>query len=159
MNNETRVRFAPSPTGHLHIGGLRVAIFNWLFAKHSKGKFLIRIEDTDLERSKNEYTDSILESFKWMSMQPDESIVIQSERVEEHKKLLNDLIDQGKAYRCFCPPRKIEELESPDTYSKYDGNCRNKIIAPQDLKNSFVVRFKLPNESIIAVNDNNHLMI
>ena len=81
---EVRVRFAPSPTGHLHIGGLRSAIFNWLFARHNNGKFLLRIEDTDIERSKQEYTDSILASFAWMHIDWDEPVVIQSERAARH---------------------------------------------------------------------------
>ena len=86
-----RVRFAPSPTGHLHIGGLRAALFNWLFARNTGGKFLLRIEDTDLERSTSEYTDSILNSLKWAQIDFDEPVVIQSSRIKIHQDLLDGL--------------------------------------------------------------------
>jgi glutamyl-tRNA synthetase len=89
-----RVRFAPSPTGHLHIGGLRTALFNWLFARHHNGTFVLRIEDTDLERSKQEYTDSILGSLSWVDIQPDEPILIQSTRLENHRAIAQELIAQ-----------------------------------------------------------------
>ncbi|HZW61581.1 MAG TPA: glutamate--tRNA ligase family protein, partial [Candidatus Babeliales bacterium] len=100
QSNSVRVRFAPSPTGHLHIGGLRTALFNWLFARHNNGTYLLRIEDTDLERSKQEYTDVILEAFNWTNIKPDEPIVIQSERYPEHAAIIEQLIREGKAYRC-----------------------------------------------------------
>ena len=87
-----RVRFAPSPTGHLHIGGMRSAIFNWLFARHHNGAFLLRIEDTDIERSKKEYTDSILASFAWMRIDWDEPVVIQSERAARHAEIAQILL-------------------------------------------------------------------
>lgn len=143
---EVRVRFAPSPTGHLHIGSLRTAIFNWLFARHNNGKFLIRIEDTDIERSKQEFTDSILETFKWMGMQPDESIIIQSQRLAEHKKLVDLLILKGKAYKCFCAKRSED---SEEAYTKYDNSCRDKIATEDDDENSFVIRFKVPKNELL----------
>lgn len=149
MSDKVRVRFAPSPTGHLHIGGLRAAIFNWLFARNNNGKFLVRIEDTDIERSKPEYQQSILDSLEWIGITPDEPILIQSSRFDEHKKLIQKLIDEGKAYRCFCPQA---DAEGPH---KYPGTCRNLKVTEEDLKRPFVVRFKLPdlkNESI-AFND------
>ena len=102
MENNTqqvRVRFAPSPTGHLHIGGLRTALFNWLFARHHGGKFLLRIEDTDLERSRTEYTDSIIEAFRWAGIESDEPLVIQTQRFELYKQYLNQLLETGDAYR------------------------------------------------------------
>lgn len=98
-SNQIRVRFAPSPTGHLHIGGLRTALFNWLFARHHGGAFLLRIEDTDLERSRTEYTDSILEAFRWAGIESDEPLVIQTQRTELYKKYLQQLLDTGSAYR------------------------------------------------------------
>src|SRR2546428_13772726 len=94
--NTVRVRFAPSPTGHLHIGGLRTALFNWLFARHHKGAFLMRIEDTDTQRSKQEYTDAILAAFAWVAIEPDEPIVIQSARLKEHQAVAQKLLQEGK---------------------------------------------------------------
>jgi len=147
---EIRVRFAPSPTGHLHIGSLRTAIFNWLFARHNNGKFLLRIEDTDLERSKQEYTDSILETFKWMRMDPDEPILVQSKRFKEHKKLAEELLKKGFAYKCYCVKRDEQEIEG--SYSKYSGKCKN--LTSQDNSVSFVIRFKIPNDKTeISFND------
>lgn len=153
---QVRVRFAPSPTGHLHIGGLRVAIFNWLFARHNNGKFLLRIEDTDIERSKKEYTDSILESLKWMDIIADEPVVIQTKMIGEHKKLIDKLLAQKKAYICTCPRRSTEQLESEESYSKYDGTCRNKEITIDQLQSdtAYVIRFKLPsNIETVSFND------
>lgn len=126
-----RVRFAPSPTGHLHIGGMRSAIFNWLFARHNRGTFLLRIEDTDEERSKKEYTDSILASFAWMHVDWDEPVVIQSERINRHKKIAAQLLAEGKAYYCACSQNDvIERLKNTvgfdANFIKYDGFCRNK---------------------------------
>ncbi len=137
-----RVRFAPSPTGHLHIGSLRTAIFNWLFARHHKGTFLLRIEDTDVERSRQEYTDSILATLAWMGMEADEPAVHQSARLAEHKKIIKQLISDGKAYRCYCTP---EELKTRCAVAQgcylYDGHCRTRTDAPDG---PFVVRFALP---------------
>ena len=139
-----RVRFAPSPTGHLHIGGMRSAIFNWLFARHNKGAFLLRIEDTDIERSKKEYTDSILASFAWMHVDWDEPVVIQSERIGRHKEIAAQLLAQGKAYYCTCSQDQVvERLKTMPRFDpnfiKYDGYCRDK-------KNSFgAIRFRIPN--------------
>lgn len=128
---QVRVRFAPSPTGHLHIGGMRSAIFNWLFARHNKGAFLLRIEDTDVERSKKEYTDSILASFSWMHVDWDEPVVIQSERIGRHKEIAAQLLAQGKAYYCTCSQEDvIARLKNTPGFDanfiKYDGFCRSK---------------------------------
>src|SRR5438445_6625031 len=106
MDRQVRVRFAPSPTEHLHIGGLRTALFNWLFARHHGGAFLLRIEDTDVERSTVEYRDSILQSFAWTQLEHDEEIVTQSERLLAHQEVAQKLIDAKKAYRCFCTPEE-----------------------------------------------------
>lgn len=145
-NLPVRVRFAPSPTGHLHIGGLRTAIFNWLFARHNNGRFLLRIEDTDKERSKPEYLKGILEAMEWMGLTPDEPLMIQSEQLPEHKKIIQQLLNEGKAYRCVCSAELVrefkEELMAEGKLLKYPGTCRNKNIA--DDGQSFVVRFKLP---------------
>lgn len=138
-----RVRFAPSPTGHLHIGGLRTALFNYLFARHMNGQFLLRIEDTDLERSRKEYTDAILEALAWTNIQPDEPVVIQSERIVHHQKMVDELLKQGKAYRCYC----IGGIgASKDTYTKYDGTCRDQNLAADLDGKPFAVRIKLPTD-------------
>lgn len=152
MNTSSiRVRFAPSPTGHLHIGGLRAALFNWLFAKHNGGKFLIRIEDTDLERSKPEYTDSILASFAWCGIASDEPIVIQSERADHHKRIIDRLVADRKAYRCYCSQQEVTErlgVDSEDPYTavQYDGTCRNRTPQPDDASKPYVIRFALPTD-------------
>jgi len=142
---------APSPTGHLHLGGLRTVIFNWLFARHHNGTFLLRIEDTDLERSKPEFTESIVQSLAWMGVQSDEPLVIQSERVPEHRRLALQLTEQGKAYFCFCSQEEVIErhkkkMGSDDLFVKYDGFCRTKKITDADADKPYVIRFALPAE-------------
>lgn len=152
-----RVRFAPSPTGHLHIGGLRSALFNWLYARHNNGVFLLRIEDTDLERSKQEYTDSILSSFEWLNLQPDEPIVIQSERIAEHQRVLEKLLLEKKAYRCFCSQEEVvarhEQKYGNDAFIKYDGLCRSREVTVADLETPHAIRFALPEFQEITVDD------
>ncbi len=150
MDKKVRVRFAPSPTGHLHIGGLRTALFNWLFARHHGGAFLLRIEDTDVERSTQEYRDSILHSFAWTQLEHDEEIVTQSERIAEHQKVAEQLIKQGKAYRCFCSPEEVVarygKATDGDAFVMYDGYCRNRTTQESDNSRACVVRFKLPED-------------
>ena len=99
----TRVRFAPSPTGYLHIGSTRTALFNYLYARQTGGKFLLRIEDTDLERSTDESTRSILEGLEWLGFEPDEEIVFQSDNAGKHRAAALKLLEEGKAYRDFTP--------------------------------------------------------
>ena len=101
-SSAVRVRLAPSPTGTLHIGTARTAVFNWLFARHQGGKFLLRIEDTDRERSKPEYTDNILEGLRWLGLDWDEEPVIQSARIAIHREAIQGLLDSGHAYRCYA---------------------------------------------------------
>lgn len=145
QTSSVRVRFAPSPTGHLHIGGLRTALFNWLFARHHNGTFLIRVEDTDITRSKKEYMESQLASLAWAGITYDEPLVIQSERVEEHRAVAQRLLKEGKAYRCYCPPQK-EDGDTDLSYYKYDGRCRNLTLAEQDVTKPHSIRFKIPHE-------------
>ncbi len=159
QDKSVRVRFAPSPTGHLHIGGLRAALFNYLFARHNNGVFLLRIEDTDLERSKPEYTDSILGSLAWTNIQPDEPIVIQSSRIKEHQELLHKLLATGKAYKCYCSQQEViarlkgdvKVDDGQEFYVHYDGYCRQFI--GKDLNKSFVYRFKLPDREEVTFHD------
>lgn len=157
MNNSSiRVRFAPSPTGHLHIGGLRTAIFNWLFARHHGGTFLLRLEDTDLERSKQEYTDAILNALAWTNIQSDEPMVIQSQRYDRHIQVIEELIKSKRAYRCYCTPADIEKrigqsASADDEFAKYDGFCRTR--NAQDAHGPHVIRFALPDEASVTFND------
>lgn len=144
-----RVRFAPSPTGHLHIGGLRTALFNYLFARHYKGSFLIRIEDTDRERSEQQYVDSILASFSWVNIVPDEPVVIQSARIAEHNRVLLDLLARHKAYRCYCTQEEIiarnkERFGADYLYAGYDRRCRGAAVV--DTTKPSVIRFAVPDD-------------
>lgn len=145
-----RVRFAPSPTGHLHIGGLRTALFNELFARHNDGQFLLRIEDTDIERSRAEYTEAIMQAFAWTKVHFDQEPVIQSTRIEEHKKILDQLIQEGKAYFCTCAPEEVLERNrtkyNTDSIfaNRYDRYCLNR---QHELgAQPAAIRFKLPFE-------------
>jgi glutamyl-tRNA synthetase len=148
--HSVRVRFAPSPTGHLHIGSFRTALFNYLFARHHKGSFLLRIEDTDRERSKAEYTDSILASLAWVAIQPDEPMVTQSENIKRHQEVIEQLLTVGKAYRCYCSQDELKRRAGDHLFFKYDGACRSRIDQP-DMP--YVVRFKLPDVREISFDD------
>lgn len=151
MNQAVRVRFAPSPTGQLHIGNFRTALFNWLFARHYKGTFLLRIEDTDPERSKQEYTDTIMQTLSWVGIKSDEEVVVQSERLAEYKEMLDLLIEQGKAYRCYCTQNEIKERVANDLFVKYDELCRDRTDHPEDAP--YAVRFKLPDVKEVGFDD------
>lgn len=149
-----RYRFAPSPTGYLHIGGARTALFNWLLARQSKGKFLLRIEDTDKERSTQASVDAILESLQWMGIDWDEEPVIQSSRSEIHKEHVEKLLKAGKAYKCFCTPDELtqrrEALMKAGQKPKYDGRCRS---ADQNQDRPYCVRFLSEDKGSTVVHD------
>ncbi|MBN1154844.1 glutamate--tRNA ligase [candidate division KSB1 bacterium] len=119
-HNTVRVRFAPSPSGYLHIGGARTAIFNWLFARKNKGKFLLRIEDTDTARSNLKLVDQITEALSWLGLQWDEDVLFQSQRIDLYRPYCHQLLGQGKAYRCFCSRERLDSIK--DRYG-YDGHC------------------------------------
>ncbi len=139
-------RFAPSPTGPLHIGGVRTALFNWLYSKNQNGKFYLRVEDTDKERSRNEYKDQIIQSLKWIGINYDGEEYIQSEKVDYHIKIANELIKNGYAYKCYCSNKEIEEQKKRARQKKipyiYDRKWRDRkeSDAPEDIKP--VIRFK-----------------
>lgn len=146
------VRFAPSPTGYLHIGGARTALFNWLFAKKHQGKFLLRIEDTDLERSERLYIDQIISALDWLGLNHDGNYILQSNNLSNHHAVLNQLLNQGKAYRCFYTKEELDQLrlESekakkpfrvPTTYRDISQEEVNKHL--QDQK-EFTIRLKVP---------------
>ena len=113
-----RVRFAPSPTGHLHVGGARTAIFNWLFAKHHRGAFIIRVEDTDQARSTRESEEMVLDDLRWLGLGWDEGPYRQSERLDLYARFSRELIARGAAYRCYCTE---EELEAKRKQAELDG--------------------------------------
>ena len=139
-------RFAPSPTGPLHIGGVRTALFNWLYSKNQKGDFYLRVEDTDKERSKDEYKDQIIKSLKWIGINYDGEEYIQSKKIEDHIKVANELLKNGHAYKCYCSSEEIEEQKKRARQKKipyiYDRKWRDKkeTDAPKDIKP--VIRFK-----------------
>ena len=132
-------RFAPSPTGALHIGGVRTALFNWLYSKKNNGKFFLRVEDTDKERSKVEYKDQIIQSLKWIGINYDGEEYIQSEKVDDHIKVVNELLKNGHAYKCYCSSEEIEEQKKRARQKKtpyiYDRKwrCKKESEAPKDL--------------------------
>ena len=139
-------RFAPSPTGPLHIGGVRTALFNWLYSKNQKGNFYLRVEDTDKERSKDEYKDQIVKSLKWIGINYDGEEYIQSKKIEDHIKVANELLKNGHEYKCYCSSEEIEEQKKRARQKKipyiYDRKWRDKkdTDAPKDIKP--VIRFK-----------------
>ena len=145
-----KVRFAPSPTGELHLGGARTALFNWLFAKNQNGLFYLRIEDTDTARSKDKYTSQILDSLSWLGLKWDKPLVYQSGRSKQYKTYLNHLIDSGVVYRCFCSKNDLESSKNEGHY-KYSGKCRD--ISTQTIKEklnqgiSFTYRIRIPDGS------------
>ena len=148
-------RFAPSPTGPLHIGGVRTALFNWLFSKNQKGNFYLRIEDTDKERSKNEYKEQIIQSLKWIGIQPDKDEYIQSKKLKKHVEISNKLFEKGFTYKCYCSEKEIEEEKNRAKQKKlpyiYNRKCRDLKDSPKDVDP--VLRFKSKIEGTSTLND------
>ena len=144
--SKVATRFAPSPTGALHIGGVRTALFSWLYSKHHKGTFHLRIEDTDKERSKDEHKDQIIKSLKWIGIEHDGEEYIQSAKIDDHIKIANELLKRGSAYKCYCSSEEIEEQKKRARQKKlpyiYNRKWRDipETEAPKDIKP--VVRFK-----------------
>ncbi|MFH1454421.1 MAG: glutamate--tRNA ligase [Armatimonadota bacterium] len=153
---KVRVRFAPSPTGHLHIGSARTALFNWLFARSRKGVFVLRIEDTDKARSKKEYLDSILRDLKWLGLNWDEGPYFQTERLDMYKEYADKLLEKGYAYRCFCTKEELENRKAEGSLSGYNGKCRDlKTEEAEKLTGEgkeYVIRFKV-DKGITVFND------
>jgi glutamyl-tRNA synthetase len=142
-----RVRFAPSPTGFLHIGGVRTALFNWLYARHHKGQFFLRIEDTDLERSEAQYTHDIMSSMKWLGLTWDEEPIFQSKRLDVYFAKVEELIARDQAYRCTCTEEEVEAMRvratAAGTRPQYDRTCRDKKLAAVPGQ-KYVIRAKIP---------------
>lgn len=157
MTQKIVTRFAPSPTGFLHIGGARTALFNWLFARHNGGKALLRIEDTDKERSTQAAIDAILDGLKWFGLDWDDTPVFQSERAARHQEVAQALLDKGKAYKCFATPQELEAMRAEQRANKkpllYDGRWRDRdpLEAPDGAP--YVVRLKTETRGEMVIND------
>lgn len=152
--DEIVTRFAPSPTGHLHIGGARTAIFSWLLARHFGGKFHLRIEDTDLLRSRQEYTDSILASMRWLGLDWDGEPVYQTQRMDLYRAYVQKLLDSGHAYWCSCTAEEVEAMREKARAAgqkpRYDGHCRELGLGPGP---GCCVRLKIPREGRVVFDD------
>ena len=155
--SKVATRFAPSPTGPLHIGGVRTALFNWLYSKNKNGSFFLRIEDTDKERSKDQYKEQIIKSLKWIGIENDGNEYIQSKKLDDHIKVANELLKNGHAYKCYCSKEEIEEQKLRAKQKKipyiYDRKWRDKKEqeAPKDIKP--VIRFKSKIDGTSILND------
>ncbi len=149
-----RTRFAPSPTGYLHVGGARTALFSYLFARKHGGGFVLRIEDTDLERSTAASVNAILEGMAWLGLSWDEGPFFQTERFDRYNAVIDDLIGKGLAYRCDCPKERIDTLREGQMARKekprYDGHCRHRDIPAE---RPHAVRFRNPDEGVVVVDD------
>lgn len=156
-----RVRIAPSPTGNLHIGTARTAVFNWLFARNQGGTFVLRVEDTDLERSRPEYTQNILDGLTWLGLQWDEGPVFQTDRFDLYRTKVEQLLDQGLAYRCYCTPGELEEMRAKQKAAgeapRYDNRHRHLSLEQQAAfeaeGRTSVIRFKIDDDRVIRWHD------
>jgi glutamyl-tRNA synthetase len=159
--SQIRVRFAPSPTGYLHVGGARTALFNWLFARHHGGRFILRIEDTDLERSQESMVRGILEGLSWLGLDWDEGPFFQSQRLDHYRQTVQKLLEEGTAYPCFCAAEELAAKREAAIQAKqdpqYDGTCRNLTPAQRSGKEaaggSRVIRFKVPAQGNLIFQD------
>ena len=157
MSETVVTRFAPSPTGFLHIGGARTALFNWLYARHTGGKMLLRIEDTDRERSTDEATAAILDGLKWLGLEADEEPISQYARAERHREVARELVAQGKAYHCYASQEELTEMREKARAEgrppRYDGRWRDRDPAEAPQGVAPVVRIKAPQEGETIVRD------
>jgi glutamyl-tRNA synthetase len=153
-----RTRFAPSPTGYLHVGGARTALYAYLYAKHFGGQFILRVEDTDAERSTEEAVQAILEGMQWLQLQYDEGPFYQTKRFDRYRELANKLLNENKAYRCYCTKERLEALRHEQTLHKekprYDGLCRQLKEVQQNVP--YVVRFANPLSGEVVFDDAVH---
>ncbi len=149
-----RTRFAPSPTGYLHVGGARTALYSWLYARKHGGKFVLRIEDTDLQRSTAESINAILEGMTWLALEYDEGPFYQTKRFARYKEVIRQLLDAGKAYRCSCSKERLDKLREEQMARKekprYDGHCRNREVSPDE---PHVIRFRNPDQGEVVIDD------
>ncbi len=145
-----RLRFAPSPTGYLHVGGARAALFNWLVARQSGGDFLLRVEDTDRERNRPELTENILDSMRWLGLDWDGDVVYQADNLDHHAAAARSLLTSGKAYWCDCTPEDVDARRTEKGASGYDGFCRDRDVAEGA---GAALRFRAPDEGTTAFTD------
>jgi len=147
-------RFAPSPTGYLHVGGARTALYCWLYAHKTKGKFILRIEDTDIERSTSESVQAILDAMEWLELNYDEGPYYQTKRFDRYNDVIEQLVKEGKAYRCYCSKERLETMRNTQMENKekprYDGFCRNRQDQPEG---PYVIRFKNPLDGVVEFDD------
>ncbi|MCW8950599.1 MAG: glutamate--tRNA ligase, partial [Sedimenticola sp.] len=152
-----RTRFAPSPTGYLHVGGARTALFSWLYARRHGGTFVLRIEDTDIERSTEEAVNAILEGMTWLGLEYEEGPFYQTHRFERYNEVIDELLESGHAYRCNCTKERLDELrataEKQGGMRGYDGHCRDKFV---DSAEPHVVRFRNPEMGVVVFDDQVH---
>ncbi len=156
-SRKTITRFAPAPTGFLHIGGARTALFNWAFACHHSGKFLLRIEDTDRSRSTPEAIDAILDGLDWLGLKWDDDIIYQHQRADRHIEIAHKLLADGKAYKCFCTPEELdamrEKARADGRPIKYDGRWRERDASEAPKDAPYVIRFKAPQSGETIIDD------
>ncbi|MFC0309482.1 glutamate--tRNA ligase [Gallibacterium trehalosifermentans] len=154
-NVKVRTRFAPSPTGYLHVGGARTALYSWLYAKHNQGEFVLRIEDTDLERSTQEATEAILDSMAWLGLSWEHGPYYQTKRFDRYNEVIDQMLEQGLAYRCYCSKERLEALREEQEKNKekprYDRHCLHD--HSHDPSEPHVVRFKNPMEGSVIFDD------
>lgn len=151
-----KTRFAPSPTGFLHVGGARTALFSWLYARHCNGQFVLRIEDTDRERSTQPAIDAIIDSMKWLNLNWDEGPYYQTKRFDRYREVIDKLLAEGKAYKCYCSKERLEKMREDQMKNgqkpRYDGHCRDDK-SEHDPSESYVIRFRNPDDGVVAFDD------
>ncbi|WP_111979136.1 glutamate--tRNA ligase [Algibacillus agarilyticus] len=150
-----KTRFAPSPTGFLHVGGARTALYSWLYSQGNEGEFVLRIEDTDIERSTQEAIDAIIEGMEWLGLKWSEGPYYQTKRFDRYKDLIQQLIDEGKAYRCYCKPEELDAMREKQMAAgekpRYTGVWRDRTDYPES--EPFVIRFRTPQEGSVTFTD------
>ncbi|MFA7668544.1 MAG: glutamate--tRNA ligase [Burkholderiaceae bacterium] len=158
--NAVRTRFAPSPTGFLHLGGARTALFSWAFARHNAGTFILRIEDTDVERSTPEAVQAILDGMEWLGLTPDEGPFYQMQRMDRYREVIQRMLDEGTAYHCYSTPDEVEAMREKARAAglkpRYDGSWRpepGKVLPPPPAGRQPVVRFRNPQDGVTGWND------
>ncbi|WP_226572228.1 glutamate--tRNA ligase [Mangrovibacter yixingensis] len=151
-----KTRFAPSPTGYLHVGGARTALYSWLYARNLGGEFVLRIEDTDLERSTQPAIDAIMDAMNWLSLDWDEGPYYQTKRFDRYNKVIDEMLEEGTAYKCYCSKERLEKLREDQMANgdkpRYDGRCRHDH-SHHDENEPYVVRFANPQEGSVIFND------
>lgn len=155
---KVKTRFAPSPTGYLHVGGARTALYSWLFAKHAKGQFILRVEDTDLTRSTPEATQAIIDGMNWLQLSWDEGPFFQTDRMDRYNRVIENMLNAGTAYRCYCSKGRLDTLREAQIArgekARYDGRCRcSDIQKSHHSSQPHVVRFASPHQGSVVFND------